>query len=651
MTRLRKLDPILLPKVVITVTTTQFGRVLCFAFSDGTIQYRDRFTMNEIYGEPSPDTIMHPLQAGFQYLNDTPCEYPSLVQLVSPTSLTGPVSGLQVAFSPTNCSFVQISEDSTLKWNRLHYPIQDPIAPLPSCKIYGLCLETVLTTDSFFPLVADLKPVLIALTVPLSSTAVAQVTCDDILAMARPFAQVPDFSYSWIREIIGMLKIVVDYSEESHHEQLVRNSLLQLCLSILNHLNFRGDFKPRSLDGKFALLALSVRNIFVVITVATNTPMGFKEKLNPLDDPEVVDAVTGCAKWGLSLLAWITDSLFQLLDDPEITAMLTDPKRFPELAKRLHSKNDVSLQLLLCSSTRGFLSAACRRLMNVETVSNRAAQYYETHAQQQAQDPSAGGARPHPALYQAYQRMVRAFSSSLVKVSEFERLLSELSSDIQAAYQKTFAGLNAAKMKPQHANMTEQQQQQLNEQFARKAQMHCELDMLLGRNVPPGFREMLLKFFTVTLPAFRNQTDPARLYFANYDLLEMEDSPKAIATKKALGRYVDVFKRVELAVGPRPRRAVGQANGSTAPAATNGAAKKPAAGGEDARNHNGVAGMQLHGSWTGMGGSNGPHWRRCVRCAAVMEDLWSGKPGYNFVLTQQRKCMCGGGWATVPRGV
>jgi mediator of RNA polymerase II transcription subunit 16, fungi type len=72
MTRLRKLDPIILPKVVVTVTTTQFGRVLCFAFSDGTVQYRDRFTMDELYSEHNANSIMHPLQVGFQYVNDTP---------------------------------------------------------------------------------------------------------------------------------------------------------------------------------------------------------------------------------------------------------------------------------------------------------------------------------------------------------------------------------------------------------------------------------------------------------------------------------------------------------------------------------------------------------------------------------------------------
>jgi mediator of RNA polymerase II transcription subunit 16 len=443
-----------------------------------------------------------------------------------------------------------------------------------------------------------------------------------------------------------MLKVTVDYSEDTHHDQLIRNTLLQLCFSVLNQLSFRGEFKPRSLTGKFASLALGVRNIFVVITVASNSPIGYKDKLIPLDDPEVVDAVVGCTKWGYSLLAWLTNSLFELLDDPEIMAMLGDPKRFPELGKYLQSKDDVALQLLLCSSTRGFLLAACRRLMHVETISSRTSQYYDGLVQQQQkQDPtaSAASARPHPALYHAYQRMARALSTPLVKVSEFERLLSDLSTDIHAAYQRSFSGLSAAKVKPQqHANMTEQQQQQLNEQFVKKALAHCELDMLLDRTPPPSFRDVLLRFFSTTLPAFRAQTDPAKLYFANYDLLEMGENPKIFHARKAMGRYVDVFKRVELAVGPPRRKRT-----------ADGGEKNPAGGGGGGGGSGGSGAPRLnilHGVWTGIGGDSGPQWRRCVRCAAVMEDIWSGKPGYNFVLSQQRKCVCGGSWGSMPRG-
>jgi hypothetical protein len=56
------------------------------------------------------------------------CEASDFVVLLTPAP------ALQVAFSPTNCSFVQISEDSTIKWNKLHYPMEDANAPLQSGK-------------------------------------------------------------------------------------------------------------------------------------------------------------------------------------------------------------------------------------------------------------------------------------------------------------------------------------------------------------------------------------------------------------------------------------------------------------------------------------------------------------------------------------
>jgi mediator of RNA polymerase II transcription subunit 16 len=101
------------------------------------------------------------------------------------------------------------------------------------------------------------------------------------------------FPYDWVMEMVRMLKVSVDYSEEAHHDQLVRNNNLQLCLSILNHLGFRGEFKPRPFSGKFAMLALNVRNIVILITIASNTPMNLKEKLIPLDEPGKMKLKTG----------------------------------------------------------------------------------------------------------------------------------------------------------------------------------------------------------------------------------------------------------------------------------------------------------------------------------------------------------------------
>jgi len=534
------------------------------------------------------------------------------------------------------------------------------------------------------------------------------------MAIARPLAKkFKDFPTAWVREFVTMFKITVDYSEEAHHDQLMRNSLLQFCLSILNHFGFNGDFQPRTFSGKFANLALAVRNIVVLITIASNAPNTIKEKLSPLDEPEVVDALASCAKWGFDLLAWLTDRLLALSTDQTIKAMLVDQKRFPDLARYLHSKNDVSLHLLLCSSTRGLLSAVCRRLQVVESLAHRATVYYESRY---AVDPAAAAQKTLPPLYHAYVKMQRVVTASLVKASDFDKLLTALSRDIQTAYIQTFSGV--ATQIRQHASgsggqpLTEQQQQQCNEQFIKKAQSHVELDMLLGQNPPPGFREVLAGFFGNIFPAFRATVDPRSVFFADWSLLEevvAEDERTLKRRREGGGRYVDVFKRVELCgrgqVLPRGRivasvktekaeavpmvpsqsqsshQAASQAQGqqsqqqqgaTPAPNATpsvpisqlnppTGPTQPPNSSGNtaNANPHTGTNANTLGGSVPGLQGFvpvtanlavNASQWRRCVRCAAVMEDVWGQRPGFTFVLTQQRRCACGGGWGLVPRG-
>lgn len=475
-----------------------------------------------------------------------------------------------------------------------------------------------------------------------------------------------------------MLKISVDYSEEAHHDQLVRNHNLQLCLSILNHLGFRGEFQPRSFGGKFAMLTLNVRNIVILITIANNMPLKVKEKLSPLDEPEVVDALGGCAKWAIDLLAWLSDCLFQLADDETFMDILADPKRFHELAGYLQSQNDVSLHLLLCSSTRGFLSAACRRLSHLEILSNRAAQFNQTlKDSQQAQQHKEGepprlAAGPPPALLVAYQKIQRFIGSSPVKVGHFETLVNQLSTDIRSAYHTSLPSIVSSEVPEVRADTG--QPIFTHEQRIKNRQTMFELDMLLASNPPSSFQEVIFNFFKTDLAAFKAQTDPAKLYFGNFDLLEVEDDAKSLMRKKEAGKYIDVFKRVEVYSGGSANTKTGgtvSASRGTAGGIMNGASGPGVAG--QGRNANigapatlnlafrgsagGAGGPNDAGATSGAGVSSGnsppaaavPQWRRCVRCASVMEDVWGHRPGFTFVLAQQRKCACGGNWGLVPK--
>lgn len=299
---------------------------------------------------------------------------------------------------------------------------------------------------------------------------------------------------------------------------------------------------------------------------------------------EVVDALTGCARWSLDLLSWLADCLFELMNNDDFTSRLV-PQRFAEMTAYLHEHNNVALHLLLCSSSRSFLSALCRRITHLEALSNKAIDFYR----KQATDQAAPVKLPNPQLREAYEKMHRVTTSSLVSVPEFERLLSGLGSDIRHAYQQFLpAMVKNGPNAPQGKQI---------DVAIKTTQIQFEIGMLLATSPPPPFLPVIKKLFSKGLPALRDQTDPAKLFFANFDLLSVQDDDLSLSARKARGPYVDMFKRIEL----RHSR-------------------------------------------------SGPPWRRCTRCASVMEDVFGNRPGFNFVLSQQRKCSCGGYWTLLPKG-
>ena len=74
MTRLRRLDSVIVNKVIIAIHVIQFGKVISIAFSDGSVEYRERSTMQEVYTEPSLERVMTLHQVGYTYADDAPCE-------------------------------------------------------------------------------------------------------------------------------------------------------------------------------------------------------------------------------------------------------------------------------------------------------------------------------------------------------------------------------------------------------------------------------------------------------------------------------------------------------------------------------------------------------------------------------------------------
>lgn len=416
---------------------------------------------------------------------------------------------------------------------------------------------------------------------------------------------VTGFIQDWVSELVRILKIQVDFSEEAHHDSLMRNWTLQACLSIMNSLGFRGEWSKRRFQSKFATLDLNIRNVVILISLSSNAPPTVRELISPLDEygmstrkrdescrsltqatAEVVEALAGCAKWSLDLVCWLSDCLFALMNDEEFTQRLV-PQRFAEATVYLHERNDISLHLILCSSSRNFLSALCRRIVHLETLSNRAIDYYR---RQSVGAETGSGKPPNPQLQQAYQRMQQVTTSSPVRVAEFEKLLNVLGSDIRQAYQAFLpTWIRNGPNPPQGKQM---------EAAIKTAQVQLEVGMLLGTSPPPAFLPVMKKLLAKDLPALRDLINPGSVFFADYTLLGVQDDARSLVARRARRAHVDLFKRVEL------RRS-----------------------------------------------ATGPQWRRCTRCSSVMEDVSAaGRPGFTFVLGQQRKCSCAGYWTLLPEG-
>ncbi|KAI0432615.1 RNA polymerase II mediator complex subunit Sin4 [Xylaria sp. FL1042] len=552
--RLKKLDSVIVNKIVMGVNVLSFGKILSFYYNDGTVEYRDRFTMQELYREVNLDRMYSILEAGF--------------------SLSGEPSCLQMAFSPANFSLVQMCEDGQIKWHNLEYTLGDP------------------TTISD----GNLNAVIAACAMSTATATNNNSNIDDIFAVARKFRREDQFAIKWVTDLVQIMRITVDYSEDIPHDHLIRNQHLQFCFSIFNHLGWNGEYKARHFLSKLSTIALSLRNTVILVSLASSAPSAVRAASSPLDEPEVVNCLAGCAKWSTDFLSWLCDALFCLLDDTKFMSFLTQanqPQQLINMTQYLHAKNEIALHLILCSSTRNLVSAVCRRVGLLDNCATRALAWYSGRGE--VTDASSSR---HVALHAAYRKVHRYTSAALIKADEFDKFLATLAVDIRSAYGASLGPLaereaqKAAKNPPtpnQNPNAPKPDR-------VKEARQHCELNMLLVRSPPPSFLAVIAKLFRQDLTSFRTNVDIAKLYFTDYRLLEIVDTPDALADRRKRGIHVDMFRHIEISKHARVP------------------------------------------------------WRRCSRCGNVMEDLTSAnnKPGMIFLLAQQRSCCCGGRLALIP---
>lgn len=100
-TFLKKLDGFTVGKIALSIDSIVHDRMLVFSYSDGSVEYRNRWSLAELYTEGSIDQFSHLSQTGFMIMDDEPC--------------------LQTALSPTSFSTVRLGITGKMKWKCLTF--------------------------------------------------------------------------------------------------------------------------------------------------------------------------------------------------------------------------------------------------------------------------------------------------------------------------------------------------------------------------------------------------------------------------------------------------------------------------------------------------------------------------------------------------
>lgn len=284
---------------------------------------------------------------------------------------------------------------------------------------------------------------------------------------------------------------------------------------------------------------------------------------------------------------------------------LAEPLDLKELNTYLYSTRNVALHLLLSSVSRGLLSAVCTQLQRLDYTAR-------LHLQQAssalAAARSGNGNHNTPArqlsssVRASYETIAYLTQNSPVPYARFLDFIHKTAGHCKEAYGK--AGLSGSKDR--------------NIAMQRNA---IEQRILLGRELPKESAYAISKLFHDDLPALKAEIDPAKLFFHDFSVLNLPlqdrgtNLPYAyLAAKDPAAREklrlkyvkyrvkhtVDVCQRKAVELGMEPEQEVE--------------------------------------------GRKGRKWRRCVRCAAVMEDFESRNPCVNGMAKVMMRCHCAGRW-------
>lgn len=121
--RLKRLDPVVINKVAIGCHAVQFGKVLLLTMADGSVEYRDRFTFEELYAGEDTEKVMNLKQVGWSFSEEGPCKFhapprTSQIILTLPRPASRSITNMLLHDCPRRRREAAVEQTKALSWRR-----------------------------------------------------------------------------------------------------------------------------------------------------------------------------------------------------------------------------------------------------------------------------------------------------------------------------------------------------------------------------------------------------------------------------------------------------------------------------------------------------------------------------------------------------
>jgi mediator of RNA polymerase II transcription subunit 16 len=374
---LKRLPDMALHSVVLAFHPFWYNMILAYCYSDGTIEFRKRATMDVLGPDYSTDTLTSIFQTGFAFPQLEP--------------------SLHVALSPNYCLAACMQQDGTIKLRPIEYTYgslsTDDDDPKHSAALAALVLHCASGTNQY------------------SST-------DDI------FAIMGDLSDKGKEEFLTVmfqgLNVNLDCSSD---DTLAGNALMLLgrspffvkTLSAANLLGLQGTIQ-HSVPSKVAWIILNIKNITQLLT--TITRMHHQPFEKTIVRPEVVAQLLGICRWIVSFMAYMVDELFAL--GFELQKRPPNTLNRVAIEETIISLNKPAILVLLSSFPR----------MMMKTWASALSWAFATASRMINQAPNIDMRRLYAPLHQALFEMPFAWS-------HFETLLTDTHALVRKSYQRS----------------------------------------------------------------------------------------------------------------------------------------------------------------------------------------------------------------------